>query len=184
MSLFEWVGRFIDLLVSCVPRFVIIRATHLGVKWPRGGKPVGLEPGIRWFWPLVTDMDIVVAARQTNQMPPQSMTLKDGSDYSVRGVCVYSIYDVVLAIGEKNWDVDQTVTDLSQAAISEVVAECDEDSIGNLTENNKRITEKCQSLLEKYGVAVETCRLVECVQSTTYRILGGGGAFPIEVHED
>ncbi len=184
MSLFEWVGRFIDLLVSFVPRFIIIRATHLGVKWPWGGKPVGLAPGIHWFWPLVTEMDLIVAARQTNQMPPQSLTIKDGSDYSVRGVCVYSIYDVVAAVGEKNWDVDQTVTDLSQAAVSEVVAECDEDTIGNLIANNRLITDRASTLLHKYGVAVETCRLVECVQSSTYRILGGGGAFPIEIHED
>lgn len=178
MSLFEWVGRFIDLLVSFVPRFGVIRSTHLGVKWPRGKKSVGLGPGIHWYWPLLTEMEIIVAARQTNQLPAQSLTLADGSDYSVRGVCVYSINDVVAAIGQKNWDVDQTVTDLSQAAITEIVMECDEDSIRNLKGINKQITERAQELLNQFGVAVSACRLVECVQSSTYRILGGG-SYPI-----
>lgn len=185
MQVLNWVSEFIDLIISCVPKFVRIRATHRGVKWPRCKKPVALSPGIHWYWPIITECDLLVVARQTNQLPPQSLTLADDSNVSVSGVTVFSIDDPVAAIGEKNWDTDTTVDDLSRAAITEIVSECDSDQMRNLSDVNRRITELCRELLRPYGVNVEACKLLEYCESTTYRILGDQPpVVPVSTSED
>lgn len=178
MSVFELVSNIVGLIISVVPRFVLIRPTHKGVKWPWGGSPLPLDNGIHWYWPLVTQYEAVVSARQTNPLPPQSIRIEDES-YTVRGVAVFSIADVVLAVGQRNWDVDSTVNDLCQAAIMDTCASKDHDTILYLDELNEEITSKAQTFLTPYGINLETCRLLEIARTKTYRIFGDG-YLPVE----
>lgn len=172
--MFDWLASLFDTLVSFVPRFTIVRATHAGVKWPRGGAPVELKPGLRWYWPLVTEVEVIVAARQTNLLQPQSMTLRDGTQWTVRGVCVFFVNDVVAAIGEKNWDVDTTVDDLCRAAIFRVVSRCSRENIHDVSRLNEAVTEKARKSLRMFGVRVHSCELVESTQARAYRLISDG----------
>lgn len=168
----QWVTQFLDLIISVFPRFVKIRATHRGVKWPWCGRPVEMKPGLRLIWPLVSEWEVVVVARQTDPLPPQSLTLSDGSTVAVKGLCVYEVEDVVAAYGERNWDITTTVQDLSMAAITEVVTKLTRQDLKNLSKINGRVTRRARSWLKDYGVKVERCRLVEVSVSRTIRLLG------------
>lgn len=168
----DWLSRLIELLVSFVPRLVKIRATHRGVKWPRCRQPVEMKPGLRVVWPLVSDYEVFVIARQTNSLPPQSLTLADGSTVTVKGLTVFSIENVVAACGQRNWDVISTVEDLSMAAITETICKLTREDLRRLSGINSRITRKARTYLKEYGVEVERCRLVEISSSRTIRLLG------------
>jgi hypothetical protein len=51
-----------DLPDACI---LIIRATHGGVKWVRGKRIKALGPGLHIWWPLTTEVEVIVTARQT-----------------------------------------------------------------------------------------------------------------------
>lgn len=167
-----WISQFFDLILSAVPRGIKIRATHRAVKWPFCGKPIELKPGIRFVWPLFDEYEIIVVARQTDDLPPQTLTLSDGTTVAVCGLTIYSIEDVVAAYGEFNWDITSTVKDLSMAAIAEVVTKLTREDLKQVSRINARITRRVRAWSEKYGVKIEQCRLVEVSVAKTIRHLG------------
>lgn len=131
-----------------------------------------MKPGLRLVWPLVTEWEVVVVARQTDPLPPQSLTLADGTTVAVKGLTVYEVEDVVSAYGERNWDITTTVQDLSMAAITEVITKLTKEDLKSLSKINGRVTRRVRSWLKEYGVKVERCRLVEVSASRTIRLLG------------
>lgn len=167
-----WISEFLDLIISFFPKMVKIRATHRGVKWPRCGDPVEMRNGLNWLWPIVTDYEVVVTARQTDPLPPQSLTLSDGTPVAVCGMTIYEIDDVVAAYGQRNWDVTSTVKDLSMAAIAQVVTKLKKDDLRDLSLINRRVTRRVRAWAEKYGVRIEQCQLVEVSVARTIRHLG------------
>src|SRR5688572_16869595 len=117
-----WIGQIVEWLGRFVPRLLIVRSTHGGVKWRSGAQPVPMGPGLHVYWPLVTDVEVIVTARQTDNLATQVLTTKDGQRVVVGVVVVYRIADVVQAIGERNWDHASTIADVTQAAIVSVIA--------------------------------------------------------------
>ena len=81
-----------------------------------------LNPGLHVYWPLTTEVEVLVTARQTLAIPDQVLATKDGKKVVVKTLVVYKIKDVVHAIGRVNWDVDTTINDLTQSAVVRVVA--------------------------------------------------------------
>lgn len=167
--MFGWIADLIDLVASFVPRFVKIRATHRGVKWPFCGKPVAMQPGLRFVWPLFDEYDVIVVARQTDKIPPQTLTLSDGTTVAVAGLTIYKVEDVVAAYGERNWDITSTIEDLSMAAIAEVVTKLKKEDLKDIARINSRITRRVRAWAEEYGVRIDRCRLVEVSTARTIR---------------
>lgn len=168
----EWISKFIDLFVSVFPRMVKIRSTHMGVRWSMCGPPRAMKPGLRVVWPLVTEWDVWVTARQTDRLPAQSLTLADGTTVAVKGMSIYSVNDIVKAYGAKNWCMTSTVEDLSMAAITEVVSKLERIDLQDLDKINALVTEKAAAWLEEYGASLECCRLVEISCCKTLRLIG------------
>lgn len=170
--MFDWLAAWIEQLLMVIPRFVKIRATHRMVKWPWCGKPIEKKPGLRLVWPLFDDWEVVVVARQTDSLSPQTLTLSDGTTVAVAGLTIYQVDDVVAAYGERNWDITSTINDLSMAAIAEVVTKLTKGDLQSLSRINSRITRRVRAWSEEYGVKVERCRLVEVSVARTIRHLG------------
>lgn len=170
--MFDWLAVWIEHLFQVVPRFTKIRSTHRGVKWPFCGKPKEMKPGLRFIWPLFDEHEIVVVARQTDDLPPQTLTLADGTTVAVKGLTIYEVEDIVAAYGERNWDITSTVKDLSMAAIAEVISKLTKEDLKNLRKINSRITRRVRAWSVEYGVKIERCRLVEVSVARTIRHLG------------
>lgn len=63
-DLMQWLGRWI-------PRPVLIRATHTGVRFGRRGRVATLGPGLHWYWPIVQELELVMGTRRTMTTSPQ-----------------------------------------------------------------------------------------------------------------
>ena len=75
---FAWLGEIMNWFGKWFPRLLIVRSTHAGVRFRHGKKPEALMPGLRVYWPLVTEVDIIPTARQTHNLPTQALMTSDG----------------------------------------------------------------------------------------------------------
>ncbi len=176
----DWLAQFFDRLFVWVPRCLIIRSTHGGVKWRTNlvddeAEPaiVELKPGLHWFWPLTSDIETIVTARRPVDVPTMSLLTSDGKSVIVSASVVFRINNVTLALGERNWDVDSTLVDITQNVIFDAVRSRQFANLlaepGQLKEE---ITENSKSELKKFGILVERVLLKDFDTSRTYRVLG------------
>lgn len=153
---FAWLGQIFEALLQFVPRRVIIRATEGGVKWSLWREPKEMKPGIRIYWPLISDIEVGTVARTSFNTPTQPLQTKDGKEVVAGGVVVYHINDVIQAWGKQNHDPANTAQDIVQAVIADVVSTHNHEYI--LTEMfgkvEKEITAKARKQLRCFGVYV------------------------------
>jgi regulator of protease activity HflC (stomatin/prohibitin superfamily) len=170
---FTWLSQIFDAILSLFPRRVIVRRTHGGVKWSLWRRPKALRPGVRVFWPLITDIEVIPVARQVIGLAIQNLTTSDRKPIAVGGVVVYSINDIIKAIGEKNFDVDDTVSDISRAAIVSVITAWDVESLFNDMQGiEKDLTKECRKQLRQFGVYVHRAALTDFTLSRPISLLG------------
>lgn len=158
---FAWLGQIFEALLQFVPRRIIVRATEGGVKWSLWREPQEIKPGIRIYWPLITDIEVIIVARQSFNTPREPLQTLDGVEVVAGGVVVYNINDVVQAVGKLNWSPEDTAQDIVQAVLADVVTSHEHDYLlANLSSKvEEEITEKCRKQLRKYGVYVERAGL-------------------------
>lgn len=177
-SVFGLLGQILEALFSVVPRLCIIRATHNAIKWRHGKIPIACGPGLMIYWPLVTEVELLVVARQPLNLPTQSLMTKDKHQVVVGAVVVYRISDIVKAIGERNWDVESTVGDITQVAIVEEITRRNLDDLlkgvseGKDSDLNRALTQNCRDQLRQFGVYVARCGLTDFSTCRVYKVLG------------
>ena len=174
----EWLVTLVDKLFIWVPRIELIRSTHRGVKWRAslfGGEPeiIELKPGLHWFWPLTSELVQVVTARQPTDIAPMSLLTSDGESVVLSASVIFRINNVVLAIGERNWDVDAAVVDITQGVIFNAVRGSEFSClVAGHDDLVRLLTEGAKKELSKFGVLVERVLLKDFDRSKTYRLLG------------
>lgn len=144
----------------------IIRSTHKAVKFVRGSKLKSVEPGLCFYWPLITELDIVAAARQTKNLPPQRLTTKDDVRVMCSGVVIFRVRDQVLAIGQ-SWDYEDTIRDVSMGAIASLITDMKYDTLRSEMsgEVERRLTILCKKRLRRYGIGVSSCLITDFCKS-------------------
>lgn len=171
---FAWLGQIFEAILMFIPRILIIRATHCGVKWRHGSNVRPMMPGLHVYWPLVTDIEIIVTARQTLAPPKQILTTKDNKKVVVGIVVVYKIRDIVQAIGKINWDVDTTINDITQAAVVSVIAKHTFQEILDMVaadQLNDLLTEATRRELRQFGVFVSRCKLIDFSDCRVFKLV-------------
>lgn len=175
MDAFAWIGQIVEWIGKLIPRLVIVRATMAGVKW-QGGKAVKpMNPGLHVYWPITTETEIIVTARQTLNLPTQVLMTKDKQKVVVGTVVVYRIRDIVQAIGERNWDVDTTISDITQTAIvSEIAKMTLPEMLEGITNDavNKRLTKAVRKGLRQFGVHVHKCCITDFSDCKVLKLIG------------
>lgn len=171
---FSWLGQIFEAILMFVPRILIVRATHGGVKWRHGSSVRPMMPGLHVYWPLVTEIEVIVTARQTLAPPKQTLTTKDGKKVVIGIVVVYKIRDIVQAIGKINWDVDTTINDIAQAAVVSVIARHTlQELLDTIAadELNDQLTEAVRRELRQFGVFVSRCKLTDFSDCRVYKLV-------------
>ena len=171
---FAWLNTLIQTFYRFIPHVLIVRATHGGMKWVRGNRIKPLPPGLHVYWPLTTEVEVIVTARQTLAIPDQVLTTKDGKKVVVKTLVVYKIRDVVHAIGRVNWDVDTTVNDLTQSAVVRVIATHTYDEImkGIADESmTTTLTREVRKELRQFGVHVVRSKLVDFAECRVFKLM-------------
>lgn len=173
-----WIGQIWDFLVSLVPHMGLMPKTHGGVKFKRRGRVQLVEPGLYWFWPIVTDVVAIPVKRQTLSLETQTLTTKDDYTVSVSATIVYEIRDVVKALSE-NWDIDDTVGDIAQKSVLGVVIDRTFEDLRAAISDEvpKEIRDKCKKDLRQYGVLVKDAFLSSCCVVTAYHNTGSSLPF-------
>jgi regulator of protease activity HflC (stomatin/prohibitin superfamily) len=176
---FGWLGQIFEAMLTLVPRITIVRNTHAAVKWKTKGRVVAIPGGRRTFyWPLLTEIEKIVVARQTINLATQCLMTKDQKQVVAGGYVVCHINDVIKAIGEKNWDVDSTVGDIVMGTILEVVMQhtleelMDGIADGKTGRFMQGLTDACNKDLRQFGVYVNRAGLTDFATCRVYKVLG------------
>jgi len=176
---------FFDRLFVWVPRATLVRSTHGGVKWRTNllnrAEPevIELKPGLHWYWPLTSELELIVTARRPVDIPNMSILTSDGKSIIVSAAVVFRINDVIKALGEKNWDVDSTLVDVSQSVIFRAIRrrtfqQLTDDDVDTLLDE---LTENAKKGLTKFGILVESVLPKDLDRSKSYRVFGDTASF-------
>lgn len=172
MDAFAWIGYVFEWLGKFVPRLLIVRRTHGGIKFVRGSKVVELKPGLHLYWPIMTEVVTTPVARQTHNMVTQVLMTKDKVSVVVGAVLIYEISNVVDALSN-NWDISDTISDVTQMAVVNVVNAWTFDEfrseLGGKVENELSIETRKQ--LKPFGVKVIRCGISDFSQCRVYRVI-------------
>lgn len=179
---FAWIGQVMEWFGRWIPKILIVRATHAGVKFIRGWKVKELKPGMHIYWPITTEIAILPTARQTHSLFSQVMITKDGKQVVVGGVVIYTIVNVISAVSE-NWDVSDTINDITQTAIVSVLTAWNlEDVISKITGDlEKELTTATRERLKQYGVKVHKCAITDFSTCRVIKLMNdhAGTAMPL-----
>jgi len=156
--MFEWLSEITRWAVQVFPRMVVIRTTHRGVKFVWGSQLVLVDPGICWYWPVVTELELIPVVRQPITTPTQRLVTDDGKRVVAAAVVVYRISDPIKAVGQ-NWNVDETIEDIAAAAIAVTITKHTYNGV--LVGINDQLKEACRAELTKYGVSIQSCKLTD-----------------------
>jgi regulator of protease activity HflC (stomatin/prohibitin superfamily) len=166
-------GQFLQAILGIIPRLVIIRTTHGGVKFRRGKKAIVMKPGLHAYWPLITQVEVVPVARQTMSLPSQVLTTQDDKSVVVAGSVVFTINDMLLAYGGLNWDVATTLDDVARSAIVEIITgKTMEQLKGCKATIQTEFTRLCRKRLKVYGVGVHKAYFTDLSPCKVYRLVG------------
>lgn len=156
-----WLSNLFEALISVFPQVLDVRATHGGVAWRCGKHVKELKPGVYIYMPLITDVKVIVTARQTLDLVNQCIRTADNKMVTVAMVVVYRISDVVKAIGIANHDISDLLADTARGAVVRLIASRCLDELQNVEAMYSVLTAEVRPLLAEYGADVEEVRVTE-----------------------
>ena len=150
-----------------IPRLLIVRSTHRGVAFVSGKAPRKIGPGLRWYWPVTTEVELLPVVRQTLNLHTQILLTADHRSVAMSAIVVYRINDILRAVA-KTHDVADTIADVAQTAVVTTVANT---KMENLTELD--LTNDVRSELRRFGVRVEKCAITDWSPCLVIRTIEG-----------
>lgn len=182
---FGWIADLVETFTSFFPHLIIVQKTEAGVKFVRGKHVKVLKPGLRWYWPLVTNKEVVPIVRQVINLRCQTLMTKDGKTVIASAVIIYRVSDVEAFLVE-NHDADEAIAEVAVAALRDAIVE---ETLEELQRNNRkkidnRLTRQGKDMLQPFGVDVEAVRLTSFAPAATYSVIGGTTILPIASEED
>jgi hypothetical protein len=144
-----------------------------------------LNPGVHFYWPKLTEIDILPTVRQTENLLEQSLTTSDGISITCSATVIYRVPDINLALC-KTWDFSSTIRDIAQLAVVEVITtKTLEETLQGMQEKTlaKELTRRVRANLRGYGVFVMEAFFAEETRATAHRLFGGS-AVPIAEEEE
>lgn len=182
-SAFGWLGEIFNWFGNLIPRWVIVKKTHEGVAFVRGKHVRRVTPGMLFYWPFWTECMLYPTVRQSVNLPSQTLTTADGFSITISAVIIYRVGDIVKALAEQ-WDLAETINDLSMAAVRETVCETDFEELQSDWKNvDKMLKEQLQSTLLEYGVDIMDARITDFSETKVVTLIGGGQQAYIEEGE-
>jgi regulator of protease activity HflC (stomatin/prohibitin superfamily) len=172
-----WISELVAWIAQFIPRFLIVEATHGGVKFVRGSKIVKLDAGFHIYWPLTTSVHLYPIARQADDLRSQTIVTADDKTIVVGGMIVYEVDDVEKILAH-TFQPEQTIRDVALSAFHDVCCQLtwqeirDQQRSGQLDRDLKREVRKS---LDSYGIRVlktmltdlAPCKVLKLIQSTS-----------------
>lgn len=177
-ALLGWLGNFVEWLFRWIPIYVIVQVNERGVKYPRGQDAIELDPGIHWYIPNLTEVVKHHVSRCVLYIEPLSLETGDEPSKRVQvgAVLTYHVTDV-LTYEVENYDADESMHEVAQGALQDIITNAKwtelQGQTGEGTRLGNKLAGRMGKALEKFGVAVESCRPTDMVTlDTTQRVFG------------
>lgn len=172
---FAWIGYIVEWFGKWIPRLLIIRRTHAGVKFACGNLVKPMRPGLHVYWPLVTEVEVIPVARQTHNLITQVLMTSDKQSVVIGAVVIYEISNIVDALSN-NWDLSDTISDVTQMAVVKIVSNWSlndlQDELSGKVENE--LTIETRRRLKNFGITVERCGVSDFSTCRVYRVINDG----------
>jgi len=171
-------ASFFNAIFSLLPRPFLCRSTHAGLRFKKDGSTQIIAPGLQFYWPLVTEIELLPTVRQSSNLPPQSLLTEDGVAVTASLVVTYTVDDIRKALGE-SWEVDKSVEDVGSAAAVKIIAHREfKELAANLGGSiGQELTEACRKLLRPFGIRVLKVHVTDFTSAQVVRLIGGHGLY-------
>ena len=150
-AIIEWFGLFIPSRIIVKPTDVLIKSTFLGVAKEK-------KPGLRWYWPITTDVDLITVARQPIDIKQINFVTKDGLPCKADCACTYYINDPIKFFTE-NYEGHLALFELISFVFSKKLRSMTFNQIQNSSKINENLTEEITKEADFLGIEVEYVRL-------------------------
>ena len=171
---FRLVPRFVVRLLPLPLAKWLVRYVPLVKRKRSWCNTIVLGPGIHWYWPKTTEVEVLPVERQTLDLPVQTLSTSDLQSVAIRGEVIYVVADIRLAVC-KTFDFQQTIQDVAQLAVVDVVASKSYEELSTAVRSTnivEELTEVLRHELQSYGVGVERAFLADFAKCTTIRMYG------------
>jgi regulator of protease activity HflC (stomatin/prohibitin superfamily) len=173
MAALSWLSDIFDTLLRLFPHLKIVKVTQGGVKMRRGSEVVVLTPGLWWYWPLITTVDVVTTVRDTVDLNGQTFTTKDGKSVLASGMVMYAVSDVHKLLTTAP-DYTNTICDVAMNVIHDVLIQYEwaqlREGITNGT-LGKELKKETQRELRSFGIEVISLGLKDLAPVRVFKIV-------------
>ncbi|OGN05929.1 MAG: hypothetical protein A2746_02415 [Candidatus Yanofskybacteria bacterium RIFCSPHIGHO2_01_FULL_44_22] len=170
---FEWLNKIFQYFWQFVPRPYLITWVNRGVRYRRGKPPILVKPGVRWYWPLTTEVKVINVTLQAQEFHATVYTTRDGKSFSLGYTLVFTVSDPVIADSSTDNYV-QTIGELAESILSPIVASHTFLELLEMIAKSPRrgsldaiLSRKTRTAMKTYGINVTYCRVntfsVTCV---------------------
>lgn len=174
---FGWIGQIVEFLLGLLPHLYTVDADSRAVKYPRGRKPVEIKPGVRVYWPFVTNEPTVINInRRTNLLQSQRLTTADGFTVILSLGVIGRVEDVVKAVHETE-DFDDDVNQACLRAATPVVLGSKWNELTEAIVDGsfaRDVKKKAASACRPYGYKVETVFVADWCEAKVFAFVGDG----------
>jgi len=177
---FAWLNDLMIFIAGWFPRLRIVLASERGIRYRHGRDVSILEPGLRVYWPMVTQVQVVNVMRQTLNLSTQTITTADGEAIIVSGIVVYTIADVDRYLVQ-NENAASGMDEVTCAAVRDVLLGLTFDQIQEASTGlglDDRLRRRARKFLGPFGVKVESCRLTDLARARVVSLQG----IPYDLH--
>lgn len=173
MQAFAWLGDIFETLIRLFPHLKIVKLTQGGLKFRRGCEVTVLTPGLWWYWPMITTVDVVTTVRDTVDLNGQTFTTKDGKTVLASGMIMYAVSDVRKLLTTAP-DYVNTICDVAMNCIHDVLIQHDWEQIragindGSIGKELKKAT---QRELRSFGIEVISLGLKDLAPVRVFKLV-------------
>ena len=173
MDLWVLLADFIRTwIINLIPRPLIVRKTHGGLKFVYGKKIKKLVAGFYFYWPFVTEVEVYPIVRQTARLPTQCFMDVDGNPVVVGSILVYEVEDIVKALSEV-FEIDATIEDISLATIKGFIIGKSIKGMSDLfLKIDRELTISLRKKLRPFGIMVLNVYLSDCSKTEVIKHYG------------
>lgn len=179
MELFALLADFLKGITAWLPRPFLVNVTQRAVRFRRGQDAALVEPGFRWYTPLFSSVEVYSILQDATEFDPVVLPTSDNKPLAVGFVILWHLEpeDVVTAATSVD-DLEAIVGEVGESLLPPLIlahtaaelAKRIRGDRGAIT-INKKLTEDAQTLLEPYGVTVDSARINTLAPARTIRLI-------------
>jgi regulator of protease activity HflC (stomatin/prohibitin superfamily) len=173
MTALSWLGDIFETIIRFFPHLKIIKVTQGGVKMRRGSEVAVMTPGLWWYWPLITTVDVVTTVRDTLDLNGQTFTTKDGKSVLASGMVMYTISDVEKLLTTAP-DYANTICDVAMNVIHDVLIQYEWEQLRAGINNGslaKELKKEAQKELRSFGIEIISLGLKDLAPVRVFKIV-------------